>query len=265
MKQTWSIALAQIPCVEGEKETNLQEIEQAIEEAYAQGADILVLPEIILTGFVRKDELRTLAEPRNGKSTARLQAKLADYPLHLIYSFPELGADGCVYNTTCFMHRDATPLAYYRKIHLFAGEKKVTAPGSTFITVDVDGVRMGILVCFDIEFPEAARTLAAQGVQILFVPSANMSPYEYPHRIFTIARALENQLFVAYCNRVGTHRSFVYRGGSMIVGPQGDILLECRSEEDAREIKTIQFSLADIHKSKEVYDYLTERRPKLYQ
>ncbi|CEH29067.1 carbon-nitrogen hydrolase family protein [Aneurinibacillus migulanus] len=263
MKQTWAIALAQIPCREGDKEANLQEIEQAIEEAHTQGADILVLPEIILTGFVHREALRMLAETRDGESMARIRRKLADFPLYLVYSFPELGSDGEVYNTTCFLQKDGTPLAYYRKTHLFAGEKKITKPGEELICLEVEGVKFGILVCFDLEFPEAARALAMQGMHVLLVPSANMSPYEYPHRIFTVARALENHIFVAYCNRIGVHKSFVYRGQSILVDPSGKILLECA--DNKRDIQTVQIQLENIRDSREMYDYLEERRPELYR
>ncbi|GEN34395.1 carbon-nitrogen hydrolase family protein [Aneurinibacillus danicus] len=262
MKQTWNIALAQLPCREGDKEANLREIEQAIEEAYTQGADILVLPEIILTGFVHRETLRKLAESRNGESLSRIQRKLSAFPLYLVYSFPELGEGDAVYNTTCFLRKDGTPLAYYRKTHLFAGEKKVTKPGDELVHVEVDGAKIGLLVCFDIEFPEAARALAARGIHMLLVPSANMSPYEVPHRTFTMARAMENHMFVAYCNRIGAHKSFVYRGQSVVVDPEGKIVLECADSE--REVRTVQIDLADIEKSKTAYNYLEERRPELY-
>lgn len=184
------------------------------------------------------------------------------YPVSVLYSFPEYVTDEEMYITSCLVGKDGKALAYYRKTHLFTDESKVFSSGKEWTKVSLGDVTIGMLTCYDIEFPEPARALALQGVNLLIVNSANMAPYEYIHRLFIQARALENQLFVVYCNRIGSNEKYEYHGQSAIVGPDGKILSEIA--EDLEEIQMVDISLEDIKKSKEVFNYLADRRCELY-
>jgi predicted amidohydrolase len=262
MKKTWKIALAQLSVVDGDKETNLEKIENAIEQAYQLSADLLVLPELVLTGLVPGEQMKTLAETRDGESLKRIQKKLGTCPVHLVYSFPEFVSDNEIYITTCLIHKDGEPMAYYRKTHLFAEERLVFTKGNDWTEVVLEGVKLGLLTCYDIEFPEPARTLAVKGVKLLVVNSANMAPYEQIHRLCICARALENQCFVVYCNRIGSNSAYEYHGQSAVVGPDGNVIAEI--EEDAETVKVVEISLEQIENAKSVFDYLKDRRPELY-
>jgi predicted amidohydrolase len=262
VKKRWRIAVAQLVIVDGNKELNLQTMEQAIDQAFAQNADILVFPELILTGLISKAQMQSLAEPRNGKSLQKLQRKLQTHPVHVLYSFPEYVSEDEFYITTCFLRQNGDPIAFYRKTHLFTEEADVYNRGKELVSFDLDGLRIGLLTCYDIEFPEPARALALQGAQLLIVNSANMTPYEWVHRTFIRARAMENQIFVVYCNRLGSNEKYDYHGQSAVVGPDGDLLLEI--PDDVAMVKTIEIDLDRIGQSKATYHYLLDRRPELY-
>ncbi|WP_027416284.1 carbon-nitrogen hydrolase family protein [Aneurinibacillus terranovensis] len=262
MEKSWRIAIAQIAVVDGNKAKNLEKIEKSIEQAYNQSADLLVLPELVLTGLVSGEQMKMLAESREGDSFKRLQKKLGTCPVHLVYSFPEYVSENEMYITTCFIHKNGEPLAYYRKTHLFSEESSVFSRGNELIEVNVDGYKLGLLTCYDIEFPEPARTLASQGAKLLVVNSANMAPYEHIHRLFVTARALENQCFVVYCNRIGSNAVYEYHGQSAVIGPDSSVLMEI--EEDREMVKTVEISLGEIENATSVFNYLRERRPELY-
>ena len=249
------LALGQLDVVSGDKEANLQKIERAIAEAHTQQADLLLLPELVLTGFT--PDMKALAESREGESLQQVQQMIATYPLHVLYSFPEIEGER-VYITTVLLDSKGKPLAFYRKNHLFMQEAEQIAPGDRLVRLTVGAWRIGILTCYDIEFPEPARHLALQGLDLLLVNSANMTPYEEIHRLFIRARAAENQCFVAYCNRVGADRWFTYQGESAVVSPLGEVLMEVERQREV--VQTTSLSLQRVAAAKEQYDYLQERR-----
>lgn len=260
MEKTYRLALAQVTIADGNKEANLKKMEQALKEASDQLADIVIFPELNLTGLVSKEEMKTLAEGREGESFRRIQKMIGHYPVSLVYSFPEYVSDEELYITTCFMNKEGEAVAYYRKTHLFTEENEIFTAGNEWVTVGAESVPIGFLTCYDIEFPEPARALALKGATLLIVNSANMEPYDYIHRLFICARALENQLFIVYCNRIGSNEKYTYCGESAVIGPDGKVIAEI--EKDAERILMIDLS-AD-KPSQSVFDYLADRRPELY-
>jgi predicted amidohydrolase len=258
MGQELRIALAQLAIIDGDKARNLRKIEEAVEQAWHESANLLILPELALTGSASEQEMKLLAEPQGGVSQQAIQAMQKRFPVAIVYSFPESTANDELYITTCFLDKTGEPLAYYRKTHLFTEEKSVFSPGEEFVHFEVAGIHVGLLTCYDIEFPEPARSLALAGVQLLIVNSANMSPYEQLHRTFITARALENQFFVVYCNRVGSNERYTYSGQSAVIDPMGEVLMAC---EDGVEVtKVVQISLQSISQAKRDFDYLRDRR-----
>jgi (R)-amidase len=223
------IALAQLAGVEGDTTHNLETARRAVDEAARLEADCVVLPELHLTGFVGADQLPRIAEPWPGRTLA--------------------GHDGRILST-------------YRKTHLFAAERRLYTPGNALTDpADLVGVATGILVCYDVEFPEAARRLALAGAECILVPSANMDPWGPRHRVFATARALENHLFVAYCNRCGEGPGMTYPGESAIIDPMGNVLCEAGADET---VVCADLDLGAITESTKVFDYREERRPDLY-
>lgn len=262
MNETWRIALAQLSVVDGDKDANLKKMEEAIKNASEGSADVIIFPELVLTGLVSGEKLKTIAEPREGASFKRIQKMIENKPMFLLYSFPEYVSDDEIYITTCFVDKNGKALSYYRKTHLFTDENKLFSRGNELVKVSLGDLTIGFLTCYDLELPEPARSLALQGANLLLVNSANMAPYEYIHRLFICSRALENQCFVVYCNRTGANEMYEYHGQSAVVGPDGKLLAEI--EEDAELVKLIDLPVEEIKKAKSVFNYLADRRPELY-
>ncbi|MBI0580398.1 acyltransferase [Neobacillus cucumis] len=262
MEKVYRIALAQLAVADGNKEENLLKMESAVKNAWKESADLLILPELNLTGLVSKDQLTGIAEQREGESFNRIKRMLADYPVSLLYSFPEYVSDEEIYITSCLVGKDGEALAYYRKTHLFTEENELFSKGKELKALSQDGLSLGFLTCYDIEFPEPSRALALQGVNLLIVNSANMAPYEYIHRLFIQARALENQIFVVYCNRIGANSKYEYHGQSAVIGPDGKIITEIA--DDVETVQIIDLSFENLKKSSAVFDYLSDRRRELY-
>jgi 5-aminopentanamidase len=243
---------------------NLQRLGELAQASAAQGAGLLVCPEMYLTGYaIGPGAVRRLAEPVEGPSAARAAAIARDTGVALLYGYPELGADGKVYNAAVLLGRDGRPLANHRKTHLYGVlDRDAFAAGSVPPTVAVlDGVKLGILICYDVEFPENVRLLAMEGVELLAVPTANMVPYSFVVDQLVPTRAYENHLFLAYANRCGREGSLEYIGRSCLVGPDGADLARAGAGE---ELIVAELDLARLRDVPPLNPYLADRRPELY-
>ena len=216
------LALLQGPAQTGTKAVMLERLAEA-----ARGADLLVAPELFLTGYnIGEAALQAAAEPSDGESAAQAAAIARAQHTALLYGYPERGDDGRLYNSAQLIGPDGARLANYRKTHLFGdAERALFAPGQTpFVLARVGAMQVGVLICYDVEFPEMVRGLAARGAQLIAVPTAAMQPYTFVPRMMVPVRAFENQVFVAYANRCGTEDGMEYVGESCIAAPDGTVL-----------------------------------------
>jgi len=271
------VALAQLRPLDGDKARNLAAAGAAVAAAAQAGAHLVVLPEYVLTGFP-VDRMRELAEPLEGPSMDVFRRLAGEAGVCLVAGLPRLGDPGeaaspaggaaspaggaPVFDTTVVVAPDGALLSVYDKTHLFDRERAVFAPGAALQPpFSWRGVRWGVLCCFDIEFPEAARTLALRGAECLLVPSANMKPWGPSHRAFVRARALENHCWVAYANAVGHASGYEFEGESCLVDPFGQVLCDAERRESVVGGDVVA-GVAD--EARAVGDYLTQRRPELY-
>jgi predicted amidohydrolase len=247
-----------------DRRANLAALDAAAAKAAAEGAQLLITPEMYLTGYnLGAEAVAEVAEERSGES-ARAVARIAvRHGIAVLYGYPEADGDGAVYNAVQLVGADGLPLAHYRKTHLFGGvDRAAFAPGDELVVqADLAGVRVGLLICYDVEFPETVRAHADAGTELLLVPTALMRPYEYVTRRIVPARAIESQLFVAYVNRVGVERDFVYAGESRVVAPDGR---EPAVGSDHEELLIADVDLADLAASRNLNTYLRDRRTDLY-
>jgi len=252
------IEIAQLACVDGDKAYNLARAEQAIAGA-AAATQLLVLPELFLSGFPTRRDVAALAEPIDGPGYSAVRAAARRRGIAVAIGGTEVDV-GRYYNTTVLIGADGDLLLRYRKTHLFGAEQGVFAPGDELVTTLWQGLRVGLLICYDIEFPETARALAQLGAQLLVVTNGNMDPYGPVHRTCIAARALENQAYAVMANRVGTGRDFVFAGGSALVDPMGGFVLEA-----GRDPATLGAALdpARLAAARSHYDYLGQRRLRL--
>ncbi len=256
------IALAQMPLADGAVAHNLAVAAAAVQEAARAGADIVVLPEMTLTGFPY-ERFAELAEPLDGPAAAAFARMAGDHRVLVVAGLPRLDEAGeRILNTTLVFDPAGELLAAYDKTHLYDKEKTVFTPGAALDGLfTYRGVRFGLLCCFDIELPEAARRLALDGAQCLLVPSANMEPWGLHHRVFVRARALENHVFVAYSNGLGPCGGAMLVGESCLVDPLGRVLCDAGHDE---AVVWGDADLRVIDESRRVYDYLSQLRPELY-
>ena len=264
------VALVQLRPLDGDKARNLAAAGAAVAAAAQAGAHLVVLPEYALTGFPA-ERMRELAEPLEGPSLDAFRRLAGEAGVCLVAGLPRLGELGeaaspdggaPVFDTTVVVAPDGALLSVYDKTHLFDLERAVFAPGAALQPpFSWRGVRWGVLCCFDIEFPEPARTLALRGAQCLLVPSANMKPWGPSHRAFVRARALENHCWVAYANAVGHASGYEFEGESCLVDPFGQVL----SDAERREAVVGGDVVARVaDEARAVGDYLLQRRPELY-
>lgn len=243
---------------------NREQIEQLLEE---QVADLWVLPELALTGYDFLDiaELRRYAEEiPDGESTAWLQSLAAKHHSVFVMGLPEL-AGNRLFNSAIVVGAKGF-LGRYRKLHLFDREKEIFEPGDEWLQpLEVNGVTIGIMICFDWIFPEVARTLALRSAQILCHPSNLMLPY---CQKAMFARAVENGVFAITANRVGKEdragRELVFTGGSQILSPKGDLLAQAGTETIEAKVVEIAPEAALQKKVTPTNHLFSDRRPTFY-
>ncbi|WP_438752457.1 carbon-nitrogen hydrolase family protein [Pararhizobium sp. O133] len=253
-----TLAALQMKSVPGDVAANLARVEQAAKDAAGRGASLLMTPELGLTGYGAGDVIRDLADSADGALVRRLQVISAQSGIAIIAGFAEQ-AEGTVFNSAVYVDGDAAPVVY-RKSNLYGDYERdlftPAAPGT--VTFDHRGVRCGMLICYDVEFPENVRRLALAGVDAVLVPTALPAGYSGTfianHMIQT--RAFENQVFVAYINHCGADERFTFAGSSRIAAPDGSLLANAASHGETLMVVTIK--PADFKVSKAENTYLTD-------
>ncbi|WP_223066678.1 carbon-nitrogen family hydrolase [Paenibacillus caui] len=264
--ETWNLALIQSDIVLGDPARNRERLEAAMERAAGAKAkpDVIVLPEMWNTGYAL-DRIQELADPSAKDSRAWISAFAAKHGIHIVAgSVAEKGEDGQVRNTMLMFDRQGREAGSYSKIHLFRlmqEEKHLTA-GNQAVTFELDGVQCGASICYDIRFPELARSLALAGAKVLFLPAEWPHPRLYHWRTLLAARAIENQMYVVACNRVGESGSDRFFGHSMIIDPWGEIVAEGGEEET---IVTAQIQLPLVDEVRGRIPVFEDRRPDVYR
>lgn len=259
------IAIVQEYSIIGEKVRNLEKAIGLISRAAEQGAQLVLFPELYLTGYSIEENIQELAEKVSGRSINKLRKIARNNQISICMGFPEIEHRSKeIFNSMVCLSDKGDILAVYRKIHLFGEEKKYFSPGNEFQIVDTPIGRVGFLICYDLEFPEMARMLTLQGADVLLVSTANMKPWCDHQDVYVRARAMENQIFLALANIVGKEKNYIFCGNSVIVNPMGKILAQANMQEPALLIAEI--NTADISKIRNSkVNYLTDRRPGIYQ
>lgn len=247
-----------------DKEGNLRRALDWMEEASAHGAGLIVFPEMFLTGYLIRDRLAELTESlSDGPAVTALREKARALSLAAVIGLPVLDPDtGRPWNAIVMIDRDGSVVHVAPKTHMFGGEEKMFARGDELKAFDTSFGRMGILVCYDGEFPETARTLALDGAKLLVMCAANMTPYEDYHPVYMRARAMENCVYTLYSNYVGEEKRFRYCGQSGAWHPTGRILAQM--DTAAQGLFYVEIDLADTTSPDPFLNYLNYRRPEIY-
>ncbi|MFD9434453.1 carbon-nitrogen hydrolase family protein [Streptomyces sp. NPDC060002] len=241
---------------------NLKVLDEAADRAAAAGAGLLVAPEMFLTGYAIGDDIARLAEPADGDSADAVAEIAGRHGLAVAYGYPERHGE-TVHNSAQLISADGSRLANYRKTHLFGCfERDHFRPGGQpVVQTELNGLTVGLMICYDVEFPENVRAHALAGTDLLVVPTAQMHPFQFVAESVIPVRAFENQMYVAYVNRVGQEGEFEFVGLSTLAGPDGVARTRAGRGEE------LVFADADpvaLAASREANPYLKDRRPGLY-
>ena len=271
MSDTFKLAGVQMDVTLANNAANLDKMTRFVRETTAQGADLTVFPECALTGycFDSLEEARPHAETLAGPSVTAMIEVCRELDTTVVFGMLEQAESG-LYNACVLL--DKTGLAgSYRKVHLpYLGIDRFTTPGDRgFGVFSAAGAQVGMNICYDGAFPEAARVMALAGAEVILLPT-NFPPGAECMADFVInARAMENAVFYAGINRVGTERGFRFIGKSKICDTNGSVLAEVKSEDETviyadldlrRARRKHIIRVADQH---EIHRF-ADRRPECY-
>lgn len=245
-------------------EENFRKAAELIEKAVQDHPDVLVLPELWNTGFFPKENLPALCERDGSRVKEELGKAAKKHSVNIVAGSVADLRDGKVYNTCYVFDRTGACVAAYDKTHLFSpmDEDRAFTPGDHLCRFRLDGIPCGVIICYDLRFPELTRTLALEGLDVLFLPA--QWPTERISHLQTLcaARAIENQMFLACCNSCGTADSTVYGGHSAIYDPVGKVLVRADASECAISAHLDLSQISTIRNSINVF---ADRRPDLYR
>ncbi|MFU1781715.1 carbon-nitrogen family hydrolase [Haloarcula japonica] len=266
------VTLAQIDVSSDSVAENVGHATTAVEDAAAEGADLVVLPELFNVGYFSFDRYAREAEALDGETLSRIRDIAADNGVAVLAgsivedlemsadSGFDVPADDGLANTAVFFDRDGERRAVYRKHHLFgydSAESQLLEPGETVPTVDFEGFTIGVTTCYDLRFPELYRHLADEGVTLTLVPSAWPYPRVEHWELFGRARAVENQLYVAAANGVGQFEDAELLGRSTVYDPWGTTLA---SADDHPALVTATLDPTRVEQVREEFPALADRR-----
>jgi len=261
------IAVAQLCAVPLDVDANIASAVAAIGDA--ADADLIVLPELMSTGYtLDRDRIASLAEPADGSGPvlSAWRAAARQHDTAVVGGFAEAD-DGRLYNTAAVIDRRGEVAGHYRKLHLFAGERNVFTPGDRGLpVVELDDVKLGVLICYDLRFPEALRVLALQGADLVAVPTAwvrgfdRVSDGQRPGQIDgVLVQANLNQVFVACADQVGASATFEFLGGSLVASPYGEALVGPLDAISERTV-CVELDLRDALAARDRGEGLSPRR-----
>ena len=252
-------AAIQFNVKQGDVEANLTYVREALKRVAEQGANLAVLPEMWSSGFAYKN-LNELAGRTAGivKELLELSRELG---LVIVGSMPE--PHGSKVFNTVYVFDNGSLAGTYRKLHLFSllGEDKAFDSGDAWLLAETSIGRIGVIICYDLRFPELSRRLALEGAEVICVPAQWPKPRQEHWRTLLRARAIENQLYVVSCNACGPIGKLEFFGMSMIINPKGEVLAE--SGEAEGEIYA-QLDMQAMTDWRAQIPCFNDRRPELY-
>ena len=243
------IALFQMDQIWEDVEENLKKLERAVEEAKSLGASFLFTPEMSLSGFTKNAERVAVDE--------KVLSKILDLSKGITIGLGYVRKEGDDFKNSYSIVEDGRILCTYDKIHLFShgGEHEVYSPGNTLAICESRGLRISPLVCYDLRFPCPFQRVA-ENADFFVVGASWPSSRKLHWRSLLIARAIENQAFVVGVNRVGRDPFFEYSGGSLVVSPWGEVVLEMG---DFEGVGFAWVNPKDARKTRDIFPVLNDR------
>lgn len=257
------VTLAQLTCQLHDKEANLKRMKDIVRKTKGQ---IVIFPELNLTGYMPRDDLFGQAETASSPMIKAIVRLAKDTKKDIVFGAPMKGErlSGVVYNS-CLLAAGTGKLFRYDKMYLPTfgpfEEKVFFAEGKGVVVGDGRHARIGLMICYDMFFPELAKLETLLGAQILVNISAAPTTSRPFFRRVMPGRAVENAIFVAYSNMVGVHGSLVFGGGSVLYGPRGEEIVRAKDLEP--DIVEAEIDLADIDIARRFRPVVRDSRPEI--
>ena len=267
MKERVNVALAQISCKRGNKAENIRKMENTVMKAKQQGSELVIFPELSLTGYTLRDQIYEMAETIPGDSTTILEKLAEKAQTYIVFGMPELSekTQATIYNTAVLVGPEGF-IGKYRKMYLpthsVFEERRYFRPGYQVGVFETELGKIGLIICYDIFFPEVSRLTRLEGAQLIICISASPATRRAFFETLTAARAIENTTFLAYVNLVGIEDGLQFWGGSRLVGPNGKVLLKAKYDEE--DLVTGVINYADIRPIEAFVPILKDLRPELF-
>jgi predicted amidohydrolase len=260
-----TVATVQMAPKLNEVEANLERMGKWVEDICRdQKVDVIVFPELMTTGYECGVRFADLAEQVPGHQVNYLAKRASDFRVHIAFGLVEKQkVESVLYDSAVLIDADGEVNSSYRKIHLRGEERLAFRPGYRFVASETSLGVVGMLLGWDLAFPEAARCLALQGVELLCACANWERPHTQAWRAYVLARAMENSLFVAAANRIGEEYSYDFFGSSLIVGPTGQVYSALDEGVEGYGLATLD--LDEVRTSREDSQLLQVRQPRSYR
>lgn len=261
-----NLGMVQMNSAVGDRDGNLKKAADHIDGAVAEGAQLVVLPEFFNTEYFAQywDYAYTnYAEPQDGPTISAMRDKAAEHRVHLCATIYEYQGPGLLYDTAFLIDPEGAILGKYRKVHPAAVrslEKIYFRAGNRFPVWDVHGVKVAAIICYDHVFPESARCATVAGAELVLGPFA--TPALPVWEQLMAARAFENGVFMAPCNKVGVEDGWTFAGRSLVADPTGKLLHVASDTHD--EVFVVEIDTATVQQTRTSYPFLRDRRPEAY-
>ncbi|UCD82727.1 MAG: nitrilase [Desulfobacterales bacterium] len=250
-------------------QNNLERMAHWIKHAQKQGAQLICFPELTVTGYSTRPEIKDAAEPVPGPISRRLQKLAHDHQMVILAGMAEKDEKGGVYAS----HLVITPKdisGVYRKIHIAPPERGLFSPGDTVPLFETDGIKLGIQLCYDAHFPELSTRMAIDGADVIFMPHA--SPRGTPPEKLNswlrhlTARAFDNGVFIVACNQNGDNqKGLKFPGMAVVIDPAGETIKKNISGKDGIVVADLKSSALKAVRSHRMRYFLPNRRPEMYE
>jgi len=267
MPKKVNVALAQISCKVGDKKHNVNIIKKNVKQARERGANLIIFPELSLTGYVIHDLAYELAETIPGPTIHSLEEVAKKESIYMVFGMPERSkkAPTVLYNTAVLLGPGGL-IGKYRKMHLpthsVFEEKRYFGLGYEAPVFETDIGKLGLIICYDVFFPEISRLLRLKGTQLIICISASPAVRRGFFEALTVARALENTVFIAFVNLAGVENGLQFWGGSRIIAPSGSIIAQAKLDEEDLVIGSVDYS--NLERAEVFVPTLRDLRPELF-
>ncbi len=265
-----TIALVQFHPQLGQVSDNLERMGKMVDQiCHTQKVNLIIFPELATTGYENGVNFTELAEQLPGYTTNFLGKLANDFQVHIAVGMVvKHKVESVIYNSAVLIGPDGEVMGEYRKVHLKGEEKLAFRAGYKFPVFETDFGNVGLLVGWDLAFPEAARSLALDGAEILAVCANWEKPHVEEWRAYLLARAYENALFIGGANRIGDEYTYSFFGESMIIGPRGELYAQVPKGEDDMPQEAFACARVDldhIKKYREELQLFQARQPTAYR